>query len=55
MTLHTLLEGNLHAIQIPVDNFIEDRGLTVRDTVNQWLEATVVEVLKPHEILPVRS
>lgn len=51
MTLHTLLEGN-SCNPNSGRQFYRGQWIDCRDTVNQWLEATVVEVLKPHEILP---
>lgn len=57
LTLHTMLEGNpLHNTEGRVQNRQWYRGqwIDCRDTVNQWLEATVVEVVKPEDILPVQ-
>lgn len=51
MTLHTLLEGS-SCNQNSGRQFYRGQWIDCRDTVNQWLEATVVEVLKPHQILP---
>ncbi len=53
LTLHTLLEGNpcnQHAYR----QFYRGQWIDCRDTVNQWLEATVVDVVKPEDILPVQ-
>lgn len=53
LTLHTLLEGNS-----PNENsyrqFYRGQWIDCRDTVNQWLEATIVDVVKPQDILPVQ-
>lgn len=42
-------------LKSPLDaqrRFFRGQWIDVRDTVNQWLEATVVEVVLPEEILP---
>ena len=64
MTLHTMLP---HAHVGNEENYVESSPLEASrrwyrgqwidclDTVNQWLEATVVEVLEPDDILPVRE
>jgi hypothetical protein len=59
MTLHTLLP---HAQQTERESPLEAnrewyRGqwIDCRDTVNQWLEATIVEVMSPDDVLPPRA
>ncbi len=54
LTLHTLLPHMQHTDSPIQSNREWYRGqwLDVLDTVNQWLEATVVEVVYPSEILP---
>mmetsp|Transcript_7993 Transcript_7993/g.20034 ORF Transcript_7993/g.20034 Transcript_7993/m.20034 type:complete len:705 (+) Transcript_7993:1-2115(+) len=61
MTLHTLLphsqlhrEDGTSPLQANREWF-RGQWCDVRDTVNQWLEATVVEILLPHEVLPEAS
>lgn len=57
LTLHTMLEGNsMQNTEGRVHHRQWYRGqwIDCRDTVNQWLEATVVEVVKPEEILPIQ-
>eukprot|EP00980_Cylindrotheca_fusiformis_P007301 scaffold1525_cov142-Cylindrotheca_fusiformis.AAC.101 len=59
MTLHTLLP---HAQQVHSDEvssplqanreWYRGQWIDCRDTVNQWLEATIVEILEPDDILP---
>jgi len=59
MTLHTMIGGqsaddtsDIHSAPFHAKRmFYRGQWLDVRDTVNQWLEATVVEVLTPDEIL----
>ncbi|KAI2497329.1 endoplasmic reticulum stress-induced pre-emptive quality control [Fragilaria crotonensis] len=53
LTLHTLLEGN-PCSQNAYRQFYRGQWIDCRDTVNQWLEATVVDVVKPQDILPVQ-
>jgi len=62
MTLHTLLP---HAQQVHTDQvsspleanreWFRGQWIDCRDTVNQWLEATVVEIMNPDDILPPRD
>mmetsp|Transcript_43310 Transcript_43310/g.104685 ORF Transcript_43310/g.104685 Transcript_43310/m.104685 type:complete len:628 (-) Transcript_43310:314-2197(-) len=62
MTLHTLLP---HAQQVHSDQvstpleanreWFRGQWIDCRDTVNQWLEATVVEIMSPDDILPPRD
>jgi hypothetical protein len=58
MTLHTLLpHSELYSEDgtSPLEanrEWFRGQWIDVRDTVNQWLEATVVEVLRPEDILP---
>jgi Ubiquitin family len=58
MTLHTLLpHSELHRESgtSPLEanrEWFRGQWLDCRDTVNQWLEATVVEILRPQDILP---
>jgi len=59
MTLHTLLP---HAQHVHTDQssspleanreWFRGQWIDCRDTVNQWLEATVVEIMNPEDILP---
>lgn len=54
LTLHTLLPHMQHT-DSPIESnreWYRGQWLDVLDTVNQWLEATVVEVVHPQEILP---
>lgn len=44
LTMHTLSTVNRQ--------FYEGQWIDCRDTVNQWLEATVVDIVHPDEILP---
>lgn len=59
MTLHTLLpHSELHreSETSPLEanrEWFRGQWLDCRDTVNQWLEATVVEILRPQDILPL--
>lgn len=62
MTLHTLLP---HAQQVHSDQvaspleanreWFRGQWIDCRDTVNQWLEATVVEIMNPDDILSPRN
>ena len=59
MTIHTLLPHaqNVAEAESPLDanrQWYRGQWLDVRDTVNQWLEATVVEILSPDQLLPPR-
>ena len=47
LTLHTLLH--------PSRQFYRGQWIDCRDTVNQWLEATIVDIVEPDEILPQAS
>jgi hypothetical protein len=54
LTLHTLLP-TAEQPSSPVQanrQFYRGQWIDCRDTVNQWLEATVVEIVLPDEILP---
>jgi Ubiquitin family len=59
MTLHTLLpHSELHRENgtSPLEanrEWFRGQWLDCRDTVNQWLEATVVEIIRPRDILPL--
>lgn len=64
MTLHTLLPhlqtnaGGNNTVSSPIESnreWYRGQWLDVLDTVNQWLEATVVEVFNPEDILPSHS
>jgi len=59
MTIHTLLPHAQHpATTSPLEanrRWYRGQWLDVRDTVNQWLEATVVVVMNPEDILPPGS
>jgi hypothetical protein len=61
MTLHTLLpHSQLHSEEgtSPLQanrEWFRGQWCDVRDTVNQWLEATIVEILLPQEVLPEAS
>jgi hypothetical protein len=61
MTLHTLLpHSELHGEDgtSPLQanrEFFRGQWIDCRDTVNQWLEATVVEILQPEDVLPNNS
>jgi len=58
MTLHTLLPHSQLCSEDGVSpleanrEWFRGQWIDVRDTVNQWLEATVVEVLQPEDVLP---
>lgn len=60
LTLHTMIESQrgldespcLHPLEIP-RRFYRGQWIDARDTVNQWCEATIVEVLSPEEILKI--
>lgn len=62
MTLHTILP---HAqavvdeqVRVPTDfrrRFYVGQWIDCLDTVNLWLEATIVEIVEPDDILPPRS
>jgi hypothetical protein len=61
MTLHTLLphsqiysEDGTSPLEANREWF-RGQWLDCRDTVNQWLEATVVDILRPDDILPTTS
>lgn len=47
MTLHTMLNHNQSAER----KWYKGQWLDCRDTVNQWLEATVVDIVTPQDIL----
>jgi hypothetical protein len=51
LSLHTMLQGNTHQRK-PHRQFFKGQWIDCLDTVNQWLEATIVEVLKPEDVLP---
>jgi hypothetical protein len=59
MTLHTLLpHSELYRVvgASPLEanrEWFRGQWLDCRDTVNQWLEATVVEIRRPQDILPL--
>ena len=59
MTLHTLLpHANLTETNSPLEanrEWYRGQWIDCRDTVNQWLEATVVEIVDPDDILPPRT
>jgi hypothetical protein len=59
MTLHTLLpHARLSEGQSPLEanrEWYRGQWIDCRDTVNQWLEATVVEIVNPQDILPPRQ
>ena len=60
MTIHTLLPHarNVGEAESPLDanrQWYRGQWLDVRDTVNQWLEATVVDLLTPDQVLPPRQ
>ncbi len=60
MTLHTMMEcgsNNMSAAApfLAKRKFYKGQWLDLRDTVNQWLEATVVEVIVPDDILVRKS
>jgi len=58
MTLHTIMnsqqnvveEGRYHPLQADRE-FFRGQWIDARDTVNQWLEATVVDILDPQDVL----
>jgi len=60
MTLHTMMESRKsleertrnHPLETP-RRFYRGQWIDARDTVNQWCEATIVEVLSPEEILKI--
>mmetsp|Transcript_15339 Transcript_15339/g.17020 ORF Transcript_15339/g.17020 Transcript_15339/m.17020 type:complete len:863 (+) Transcript_15339:327-2915(+) len=57
MTLHTMLEGNSInkssvTNQICNRRWYKGQWIDCRDTVNQWLEATIVDIANPDDILP---
>jgi hypothetical protein len=55
LTLHTLLPPAHAAPLSPLDSprrWYRGQWIDCRDTVNQWLEATVVDIVYPDEILP---
>lgn len=57
MTLHTLLPATTNVRRNPLEvnrQWYRGQWIDVRDTVNQWLEATIVEIVKPDELLPPR-
>ena len=61
MTLHTLLphselysENGTSPLQANRE-FFRGQWIDCRDTVNQWLEATIVEILQPEDVLPSNS
>ena len=60
LTLHTMIESQngldetlpCHPLETP-RRFYRGQWIDARDTVNQWCEATIVEVLSPEEILKI--
>ena len=68
MTLHTLLPiaethqnniaSNPNSLRNPLEHnrrWYLGQWIDCRDTVNQWLEATIVQIVRPEEILPPRQ
>eukprot|EP00549_Striatella_unipunctata_P011121 CAMPEP_0118694244 /NCGR_PEP_ID=MMETSP0800-20121206/12392_1 /TAXON_ID=210618 ORGANISM="Striatella unipunctata, Strain CCMP2910" /NCGR_SAMPLE_ID=MMETSP0800 /ASSEMBLY_ACC=CAM_ASM_000638 /LENGTH=737 /DNA_ID=CAMNT_0006592641 /DNA_START=360 /DNA_END=2574 /DNA_ORIENTATION=+ len=58
MTMHTMIHGVNESASNPLESnrvWYVGQWLDVRDTVNQWLEATIVEVVRPDDILPDRD
>ncbi len=60
MTLHTMMDCGSGKISnaapfLAKRKFYKGQWLDLRDTVNQWLEATVVEVMLPDDILVRKS
>mmetsp|Transcript_69378 Transcript_69378/g.104640 ORF Transcript_69378/g.104640 Transcript_69378/m.104640 type:complete len:879 (+) Transcript_69378:171-2807(+) len=59
MTMHTLLpHSSLTDLNSPLEanrEWYRGQWIDCRDTVNQWLEATVVEIVDPDDILPQRQ
>jgi hypothetical protein len=62
MTLHTLLPyaRSFHTEELssPLEanrEWYRGQWIDCRDTVNQWLEATIVEIMDPEDILPQRN
>ncbi|CAB9511258.1 Ubiquitin family [Seminavis robusta] len=62
MTIHTMLPhaqvSETHDMMSPLDanrRWYRGQWIDVRDTVNQWLEATVVDIMTPDEILPAKE
>jgi len=62
MTLHTLLPHarsiQSEEISSPLEanrEWYRGQWIDCRDTVNQWLEATIVEIMDPEDILPDRE
>lgn len=50
LTLHTLLPASTGSAS--ARQFYQGQWIDCRDTVNQWLEATVVNIVYPNELLP---
>ena len=55
MTLHTLVDSQTHPLLQGHRQWYRGQWLDVRDTVNQWLEATVVDVVRADDVLPLRQ
>ena len=65
LTLHTMLPPAMSAAAVsdptqasPLDlprQWYIGQWVDVRDTVNQWLEATIIDICTPDELLPHRS
>ena len=52
MTLHTMVHSQTHTHLDGHRQWYRGQWMDVRDTVNQWLEATVVDIVRADEILP---
>lgn len=57
LTLHTMIEGN--QLNMPTSSscccsrkWYKGQWIDCRDTVNDWLEATIVDIVDPDDILP---
>jgi Ubiquitin family len=55
MTLHTLVDSQRHPHLEGHRQWYRGQWMDVRDTVNQWLEATVVDVVRADQVLPLRQ
>jgi len=52
LTLHSMIHSQTHPELEGHRHWYRGQWLDVRDTVNQWLEATIVEVVLAQDILP---
>ena len=58
LTLHTMLPNSINNTHHPLAaqrQWYRGQWIDCKDTVNQWLEATIVDIKTPDEVLPPRN